>query len=61
MVYSDPINFIALTRDRNFCVDIVNLERLLSISNVGTLKSKDQCLVPSIKDIPAEYTYHGKS
>ena len=32
--------------DCNFCVDIINLECLISASNVGTLKFKDQCLIP---------------
>ena len=30
----------------NFCVDINNFGRLISISNVGTFKFEDQCLIP---------------
>jgi len=32
--------------DQNFCMDIVNLEFLISTSNVGSLKFMDQCLIP---------------
>ena len=35
-------------RDRNFCVDIVNLERFISISYEGTFNSEDQCLIPQL-------------
>ena len=34
---------------RNFCVDIVNLKRLILILNVSPLKFKEQCLIPQLK------------
>ena len=38
--------FRALIRFKSFfCVDIVNLKHLISISNVGTFKFDDQCLI----------------
>ena len=37
--------FRNLNRDRNFCVDMVDLEHLISIFNVGTFKFEDQCLI----------------
>ena len=39
-----------MSRDQNFCLVIVNRERLISIFNVGTFEN--QCLIPqSIKII----------
>ena len=35
--------------NRNFCVDIVNHEHLITISNVGTYKFKYKCLIPQLK------------
>ena len=31
---------------RTFVLFIFNLERLISISNIGTFKFEDQCLIP---------------
>ena len=33
---------------RNFCVDIVHLEHLISISNVGTIKFENPCLISQL-------------
>ena len=40
-----------LSRDWSICVDIVNLERLVSIFYVGTLKFENRCLIPKSRDI----------
>ena len=37
--------FLKMFDNRNFCV---NLKQLISISDVGTFKFEDQCLVPRI-------------
>ena len=39
-----------LSRDLSICVDIVNLERLVSIFYVGTFKFEIQCLIPKSRD-----------
>ena len=36
-------------RSELFCVNIVNLDCLISISNMGTFKFADQCLIPQLK------------
>ena len=33
----------------NFVWSIINLERLISISNVGTFEFEDTCLIPHLK------------
>ena len=35
--------------DHNFCKDIVVLDRLISISYMGTFKFEDQCLITQLK------------
>ena len=41
---SNLVRLVLAPKDRNYCLDIVNLECLISISNVGTFKLEDQCL-----------------
>ena len=39
---SNLVRLVLAPKDRNYCLDIVNLECLISISNVGTFKLEDQ-------------------
>ena len=43
------IIFVSVSEIGMFVWSLVNLERLISISSVGTFKIEDQCLIP--KDI----------
>ena len=44
--FKDYIDFVLNElRSELFCVNIVNLDCLISISNMGTFKFKDQCLI----------------
>ena len=38
-----------MVKDQNLCVDMVNLENLISIFNVTSFKFKDQCLIPQFR------------
>ena len=41
-----------LHKDQNFCMEIVSLEGLISISsNLGTFIFEDKCLIPQLKVI----------
>ena len=45
VIWLNIISIGICLQDRNFCVYFINLERLISIFNVGNFKFEDQCLI----------------
>ena len=43
------LNIVNISELENFVFSIIHLKRLISISNVGSFKFDDKCLIPQLK------------